>query len=87
MTREHEETREVVARILGGYENDTDSTNHIVDSIKKPTMNHWEHFIHRSPVEYRHPKHSLCLNPTYPQPVAGFLCVFLTAALRASFGM
>lgn len=49
MTREHEETREVVARILGGYENDTDSTNHIVDSIKKPTMNHWEHFIHRSP--------------------------------------
>ena len=37
MIGEHEEAREVVDRIHVGYENDTASTNHTADSIKKPT--------------------------------------------------
>lgn len=37
MTGEHEKSRKGVDRVFGGYENDTDSINHFVDSIKKPT--------------------------------------------------
>lgn len=80
--------REQQVRLSEGFcfQKDTDSINHITDSIKKPDHEGlWKSGLLISlSLAYRHPQHSTCLTYTIPHPVARYKCAILKVT-RVSF--